>query len=278
MKNIARSLLKHTEWVVDDVLKLDVSENGGSDPHFFPFDELMENLVKVLTRDPSVFDDCVVTPQIPFLAPTTHLLPCYKPESFSNSASSYAASSSSTGSFHHTSSSSNYREKSKVEQEQSKLQKIPPSGIVPFQGFSAYAAPFCYLSMKMEDVYPLYQAFYCRHLCKLHTISMERGTLLPLLSLFETLFCFACPFAAHNLMKIGSASCTAGQGGQHGAHNSSTASNSRNNPNVTHAPTAAELHQASALALKIVLPWIVKGFVGFLHTDEVLYLWDRVWK
>lgn len=42
VKNVGKGVVRMTEWLTDDVLRLDVSEHGGSDPRFFPFDDLME--------------------------------------------------------------------------------------------------------------------------------------------------------------------------------------------------------------------------------------------
>ena len=66
---------------------------------------------------------------------------------------------------------------------------------------------------------------------------MDRCCLLSLCSLFETLFITRCPSAAYNLLS---------------------------------------LSPSEPLALKIALPWILRGFVGFLQVEQVLLLWDRV--
>lgn len=179
--------IQYYEYIVDDVLRLDVSEHAGADSRFFPFDDMLESLVLVLSRDSTVFNDCSLNPQIPLMG---------------------------TGGV-----------------------RIPPSGIIPFEGWSVYAAPFAYLGTKLEDVYPLYKKFYCRYLCRLHSISMEKNSLLSLCALFETLFIKKCPQAAYNLFHL-----------------------SPNEP----------------LALKIALPWIIKSFVGFLHVEELLLLFDRM--
>ncbi|CAD7922095.1 unnamed protein product [Amoebophrya sp. A25] len=191
VKNVGVALVRQTEWITDEILRQDLSEHAGSDTHYFPFDELTESLVLMLSRDTELFKDCALSPQIPI--ETAHV----------DGASTY----------------------------------IPPCGIVPFQGWTAYAGPFCYLAVKLEDAYPLYRAFYCRFFCKLHSISMEQGSLVSLCSLFESLFALHCPKAAHNLM---------------------------------------EMSPTEPLALKIAFPWIVSGFAGHLQTDELLLLWDRI--
>ena len=57
--------MQQYEWITDKVIHLDVVEHGGSDCHYFPFDELLEHLLLTLSRDQTVFDDCAVSPQIP---------------------------------------------------------------------------------------------------------------------------------------------------------------------------------------------------------------------
>lgn len=73
--------------------------------------------------------------------------------------------------------------------------KVLASEVVPFKGFSNYACPFAFLADRLESAYPIFRAFYCRHLCRLHTISDHPGTLggselLKRLKTFNTFFPF----------------------------------------------------------------------------------------
>lgn len=113
---------------------------------------------------------------------------------------------------------------------------VPPCGVVPFQTFSYYACPVAFLSDKLEVTYPLFRAIYCRYLSRLHTISTQPGTLLPLCALFEGLVFTVVPHVSFHLAELG----------------------------------------AEVAPLRIAFPWIVRGFVGFLRADQVLALWDRV--
>lgn len=47
----------------------------------------------------------------------------------------------------------------------------PPSGVLPFQGLSAYLAPLCYLYDSPAATYPIWHAMYCQYWCKLHAVS-----------------------------------------------------------------------------------------------------------
>uniref|UniRef100_A0A7S4TBN1 Rab-GAP TBC domain-containing protein n=1 Tax=Alexandrium monilatum TaxID=311494 RepID=A0A7S4TBN1_9DINO len=187
------------EWLTDDVLRLDVAEHCGNDVSYFPFDEIVEAMILTLSRDAGVPRDCEVgPPQEPIVAGAETVA---------------ALIDSAEG-----------------------TQFIPPCGVVPFCGFSCYACPFAFLADRLETAYPLFRAFYCRHLCKLHTISCQPATLLPLCALFESLVFAAVPHVCLHLAPLG--------------------------------PDAAPLREA--------FPWIVSGFVGYLRAEEVLSLWDRI--
>lgn len=63
----------------------------------------------------------------------------------------------------------------------------PPSGVTPFEGISLMASPFAYLYDRVEDLYFAFRNFYCRYLCKLHTISSKNQSLIHLCKMFEDL-------------------------------------------------------------------------------------------
>mmetsp|Transcript_70920 Transcript_70920/g.197050 ORF Transcript_70920/g.197050 Transcript_70920/m.197050 type:complete len:566 (-) Transcript_70920:33-1730(-) len=113
---------------------------------------------------------------------------------------------------------------------------VPPSGVVPFRCYSCYAGPFAFLADRLESAYPLFRAFYCRYLSRLHTVSCKPGTLLPLCALFESLVFTKVPDVSLHLVELGE----------------------------------------EAAPLRIAFPWIVRAFVGFLRVDQVFWLWDRV--
>ncbi|CAG9792200.1 unnamed protein product [Diatraea saccharalis] len=48
---------------------------------------------------------------------------------------------------------------------------FPPSGIIPFHGFTMYATPFCYLYDDPAQLYYTFRAFYIRYWHRLHYIS-----------------------------------------------------------------------------------------------------------
>jgi len=187
------------------VLRLDVAEFCANDVNYFVFDEMVESLVLALSRDATVPSSCDVgPPQEPILTgPTPDMFrptnSCEKPPG-------------------------------------GPQMMVPPCGVVPFRGFSCYACPFAFLADVLDKAFPLFRAFYCRYLSKLHTVGQQPGTLLPLCALFESLVFTTAPHVSYHLAQMG--------------------------------PDAAPL--------RIAFPWIVTGFAGHLKADQVLWLWDRV--
>ncbi|XP_049802117.1 TBC1 domain family member 19 [Schistocerca nitens] len=64
---------------------------------------------------------------------------------------------------------------------------FPPSGIIPFHGFTMYATPFLYLYDDPVAVYHTFRAFYMRYLFRLHEVSSHQQGILCLCLLFEKL-------------------------------------------------------------------------------------------
>jgi len=213
------------EWLTDDVLRLDVAEHCANDTGYFPFDEIVEAMILALSRDASIPGACEgCAPQVPIVAG-----PPVAPASASSEQAPQLTSGCGGGAGLPRSGSTPPRCGDAME-------LVPPCGVVPFRGFSYYACPFSFLSDKLEVAYPLFRAVYCRYFCKLHTISGEPGTLLPLCALFESLLFTAAPQISFHLVQMG--------------------------------PKAAPL--------RLAFQWIVRGFVGFLKCDQVLWLWDRI--
>ncbi|XP_062521194.1 TBC1 domain family member 19-like [Corticium candelabrum] len=63
----------------------------------------------------------------------------------------------------------------------------PPSGVVPFYGFSLYVTPFCYLFKSSPEIYLCFSAFYQNHLHRLHNISSHCESIVSLSRQFEDL-------------------------------------------------------------------------------------------
>ncbi|XP_023702175.1 TBC1 domain family member 19 isoform X1 [Cryptotermes secundus] len=64
---------------------------------------------------------------------------------------------------------------------------FPPSGVIPFHGFTMYATPFCYLYDNPVALYHTFRAFYLRYWFHLHEVSSHEQGLLCLCLLFERL-------------------------------------------------------------------------------------------
>ncbi|XP_043284547.1 TBC1 domain family member 19 isoform X2 [Venturia canescens] len=64
---------------------------------------------------------------------------------------------------------------------------FPPSGVIPFHGFTMYATPFCYLYDDPCTMYYTFRAFYLRYWFRLHTVSSHEQGIVALCLLFERL-------------------------------------------------------------------------------------------
>ncbi|XP_076230802.1 TBC1 domain family member 19 [Calliopsis andreniformis] len=64
---------------------------------------------------------------------------------------------------------------------------FPPSGVIPFHGFTMYATPFCYLYDDSCAIYYTFRAFYLRYWFRLHTVSSHEQGIVALCLLFERL-------------------------------------------------------------------------------------------
>ncbi|XP_050454907.1 TBC1 domain family member 19 [Cataglyphis hispanica] len=64
---------------------------------------------------------------------------------------------------------------------------FPPSGVIPFHGFTMYATPFCYLYDNPYAMYYTFRAFYLRYWFRLHTVSSHEQGIVALCLLFERL-------------------------------------------------------------------------------------------
>ncbi len=79
---------------------------------------------------------------------------------------------------------------------------FPPAGILPCHGFKKLIAPFCYISRKVEEVYFIFRALYCKYFCQLHTISSDKG-IVYLCKFFEDLLQTYEPEVCYHLNQLG---------------------------------------------------------------------------
>ncbi|OWZ20286.1 hypothetical protein PHMEG_0005325 [Phytophthora megakarya] len=81
--------------------------------------------------------------------------------------------------------------------------RVPPNGVLPFNGIVMYLAPLAYLYADPVEIYYVFRELYTRYWSKLNAISTERGTILPLCKLFEDLVVRSSPAAVFHLRNIG---------------------------------------------------------------------------
>lgn len=64
---------------------------------------------------------------------------------------------------------------------------MPPSGLVPFSGLAALAAPLCFVFGAADVLFAVWRALYAQLFCRLHAISSDGESLLGLCRTFESL-------------------------------------------------------------------------------------------
>ncbi|XP_022901539.1 TBC1 domain family member 19 [Onthophagus taurus] len=67
------------------------------------------------------------------------------------------------------------------------IMAFPPSGVIPFHGFTMYAAPICYLYSDPSTLYFVFRAFYLRYWNRLHVVCDHPQGIVALCLLFERL-------------------------------------------------------------------------------------------
>ncbi|VDK33326.1 unnamed protein product [Taenia asiatica] len=83
------------------------------------------------------------------------------------------------------------------------LTHIPPSGVVPFHGFSMYVSPLCYLYDDPVELYAVFRELYIRYFHKLHTITDDEESILSLCITFERILLEKEPQLVLHLVSIG---------------------------------------------------------------------------
>ncbi|XP_064400158.1 TBC1 domain family member 19-like isoform X2 [Halichondria panicea] len=79
----------------------------------------------------------------------------------------------------------------------------PPSGIIPFHGFSIFLAPLCFMFDRADRLYALFREMYLRYFVHLHCISSHPQGILGLCCQFEHLLQCKQPELTEHLRKIG---------------------------------------------------------------------------
>ncbi|XP_046854387.1 TBC1 domain family member 19-like isoform X2 [Xenia sp. Carnegie-2017] len=110
----------------------------------------------------------------------------------------------------------------------------PPNGVIPFHGFSMYAAPLCYIYEDPSSLYHAFRGLFTRYFMRLHNISSHPQGIVSLCLLFETLLQTLEPDLFYHLRQIG-------------------------------------FHP-----VKTAFNWIFYVFSGYLESEQVLTLWDRI--
>ncbi|XP_063727711.1 TBC1 domain family member 19-like [Symsagittifera roscoffensis] len=81
----------------------------------------------------------------------------------------------------------------------------PPSGVIPFHGFSMYVAPLCFIYADPVKLYFVFRELYVRFFCHLHCLSSNPKGILAVSALFESLLMSLAPSLFFHLKSIGSA-------------------------------------------------------------------------
>ncbi|CAH1262480.1 TBC1D19 [Branchiostoma lanceolatum] len=110
----------------------------------------------------------------------------------------------------------------------------PPSGVIPFHGFTMYSASLCFVYDEPARLYFIFREMYTRYFFHLHHMSSHPQGIVSLCALFESLLQTHEPELFYHLKGVG------------------------------------------AQPLKIAFKWLMRAFAGFLGSDQLLLLWDRV--
>ncbi|XP_017783128.1 PREDICTED: TBC1 domain family member 19 [Nicrophorus vespilloides] len=79
---------------------------------------------------------------------------------------------------------------------------FPPSGVIPFHGFTMYAAPICYLFQDPLKLYYVFRAFYLRYWHRLHRVCGHEQGIVSICLLFERLLQKFEPALWHHFREI----------------------------------------------------------------------------
>eukprot|EP00698_Gefionella_okellyi_P017655 TRINITY_DN5202_c0_g1_i1.p1 TRINITY_DN5202_c0_g1~~TRINITY_DN5202_c0_g1_i1.p1 ORF type:complete len:325 (-),score=71.51 TRINITY_DN5202_c0_g1_i1:1086-2060(-) len=80
---------------------------------------------------------------------------------------------------------------------------FPSCGVVPFKGISLLTGPIVFMYNKPEYAYFTFRQMYVKYLCKLHTMSSQRETMLHLCKTFESLVETREPEMCYHLLQLG---------------------------------------------------------------------------
>ncbi|XP_075255661.1 TBC1 domain family member 19-like [Convolutriloba macropyga] len=81
----------------------------------------------------------------------------------------------------------------------------PPSGVIPFHGFSMYVAPLCFIYADPVKLYFVFRELYLQFFCHLHCLTSNPKGVLAVSALFESLLMSLSPNLFFHLKSIGSA-------------------------------------------------------------------------
>uniref|UniRef100_A0A8C4R337 TBC1 domain family, member 19 n=1 Tax=Eptatretus burgeri TaxID=7764 RepID=A0A8C4R337_EPTBU len=139
--------------------------------------------------------------------------------------------------------------------------KYSANGVIPFHGFAMYAAPLCLLYNEPPTLYSVFREMYIKFFFRLHCVSSHPSVsefmhlpshlnfnmimITNMLDLFSQGIVMLC-LLFESLVQV-------------------------------HQPQLfLHLHDVGAPPLRIAFKWLVRAFSGYLATDQVLLLWDRM--
>lgn len=89
-----------------------------------------------------------------------------------------------------------------IDQNGKKRTAYPPSSVIPFEGLSLMCAPLCFVFANIEEIYFVFRNFYAKILCRLHTVSSEKDSLLSLCKYFEDILQEKDPQLFYHLLQM----------------------------------------------------------------------------
>lgn len=154
----SRESVLNTEWLSDDVIRLDVAENVACNSHYFPFDAATEHLCLSLIRDDSLS-----------IKHTLELTNDSIQSKIGYEANNIPLKSK-CGIY--TTRPHLLLGRTALLDEQT-TSDWPPCGFIPLPNLALMAAPFALIHEDSNLIYPVFKTFYMRYLCRLHGLNSK---------------------------------------------------------------------------------------------------------
>ncbi|ELT89515.1 hypothetical protein CAPTEDRAFT_108817, partial [Capitella teleta] len=119
----------------------------------------------------------------------------------------------------------------------------PPNGVIPFHGFSMYVCPLCYIYNDIIHLYFVFREMYNRYFFRLHTLSSHpqvSASINSIMGIVSLCLQFERLLQTHEAILF------------------------------------FHLKSIGVQPLRLAFKWLIRAFSGYLSSEQVLLLWDRI--